>query len=125
MAWKKKKYGNLEINGLKMPDSMAKNLIEGMPDLSEFITRILEAENGLIYALVGDAVNEVTQEEDIFSPDGKYLWHGELKLPDGLRFDSQDNLMIKNGFLYAFAQDDDGEGSIIKCRISLPNMVNQ
>ena len=95
-------------------------MIEGMPDLSEFITRIMVDDKGLIYTLVGDDENEVSQEVDIFSPDGRYLYHGELRLPGGLRFDSPRNLEIRTGFLYAFARDDDGEGSIIKCRIALP-----
>ena len=31
MAWKKEKYGNLKINGMKMSDSMIKEMIEGIP----------------------------------------------------------------------------------------------
>jgi hypothetical protein len=122
MAWKKEKYGNLKINGVKMSDRMIKGMIEGMPDLSEFITRILVDHRGLIYTFVGDAENEITQEVDIFSPSGQYLYHGEMKLPGDLRFDSASNLNIKDGFLYAFVRDEEGEGSIIKCKITLPRL---
>ena len=95
-------------------------MIDGTPDLSEFITRILVDKRGLIYTFVGDAENEITQEVDIFSPSGQYLYHGEMRLPEDLKFDSADNLNIKDGFLYAFVRDE--EGSIIKCKITLPRL---
>ena len=122
MAWKKAKYGHLKLNGQKMPESMIKKMITGMPDWSEFITRIVVDERGLIYTLVGDAENEITQEVDIFSPSGQYLYHGELRLPDNLKLASPDQLAIKNNFLYAFATDEEDEGRIVKCRISLPTL---
>ena len=122
LAWKKGRYGNLKLNGQKMPDSMIKKMIDDMPDLSEFITRILVDKRGLIYTFVGDAENEITQEVDIFSPSGQYLYHGEMRLPEDLKFDSADNLNIKDGFLYAFVRDEEGEGSIIKCKITLPHL---
>jgi hypothetical protein len=81
-------------------------------------------DEGLVYVL---AVNlgpySDSQAMDIFSLDGKYLYRALFK-PDN---DSRiyfpmviNNIEIKDGHLYAVLENSDGEISIVKYKISLP-----
>jgi len=120
LDWKKQKYGNLKINGKKLPPDMIRDMINEMPDFSDCISRILTDPRGNLYLLIGDEENETTQEVDIFSPGGRYLYRGEWILPEGLAIDSPQSLELKGNFLYAFARNPDGDGCIVKASICLP-----
>ncbi len=93
-------------------------MIKGMPDEAPFFGRIMVGKSGLIYVFVSDLENETGQEVDIFSAQGKYLYHGEIKLPDNYKIRS--GLTFENGHLYVFAEDDEGEGELVKFKINLP-----
>ena len=66
-----------------VPPDMLKNLMEGLPDRASFFHEIKIGNNGLIYVFISDLDNRTSQEIDIFSPDGKYLYSSEIKIKDG------------------------------------------
>lgn len=101
-----------------MPEELAKQLIKGMPDYCTHFSDVTIEENGLIYVYLNDITNETGKEIDIFSPEGKYLYHANIILPDG--FKPVSRMVIKREYLYIFAEDDEGEGKLVKYKISKP-----
>ena len=93
-------------------------LVKNMPDYSVYFSRIYVDESSRIYVFVSDAQNELSQEIDIFSAEGEYLYHSELSLPGNLIAKSR--LVLKDGYLYVFADDDEGERKLYKFKIQLP-----
>jgi hypothetical protein len=66
-----------------------------------------------------------SQAMDIFSLDGKYLYRALFKPENGSRIYFPmviNNIEIKKGYLYAVLEDSDGEISIAKYKISLPQV---
>jgi hypothetical protein len=81
-------------------------------------------DEGLVYVL---AMNlgpySDSQAMDIFSQDGKYLYRALFKPDNGSRIYFPmviNNIEVKKGYLYAVLEDSDGEISIVKYKISLP-----
>jgi hypothetical protein len=118
LEYKKKRIGNIKLNGQKMPEELAKQLIKGMPDYCTYFSNVTIEENGLIYVYLNDITNETGQEIDIFSAEGKYLYHANIKLPDG--FKPVSPMVIKGEYLYVFAGDDKGERKLVKYKIAKP-----
>lgn len=81
-------------------------------------------DEGLVYVLavnLGPYID--SQAMDIFSLDGKYLYRALFKPGSGSRIYFPmvfNNIEIKKGHLYAVLEDNDGEISIVKYKISLP-----
>lgn len=119
-AYKKRSIGNIKLNGQKIPDELAKQLIKGMPDSCTYFGDITIEEKGLIFVYLNDVTNESGQEIDIFSPRGKYLYHADIILPDGLKQVSP--MVIKGEYLYVFAEDDEGERKLVKFKITKPGL---
>jgi hypothetical protein len=118
LAYKKKRISNIKLNGQKMPEELAKQLIKGMPDYCTYFSNVTIEENGLIYVYLNDITNETGQGIDIFSPEGKYLCHADIILTDGLKPVSP--MVIKREYLYIFAEDNEGERKLVKYKISKP-----
>ncbi len=116
--FKRKRFENISLNGGKMPKEMVDQMIKGMPDESTFFNRIQVEDNGLIYVFVNDITYETGQELDVFSPRGEYLYHGFIKLPDGLI--EKTPYTMEGDYLYLFGEDEDGIGKLIKFKISKP-----
>jgi len=120
MAFKRKRIERVKVNGAKMPKEMIDQMVKGIPDEAPFFTRILIDKNGLILVFVADPENENGREIDIFSPEGKYLYHSRLQLPDSLSVRS--SLTFKGDYFYVFAEDEEGEGKLMKFRIDNPKI---
>ena len=118
MVYKKKRISKIKLNGQKIPEELAKQLIKGMPDYCTYFSAVTIEENGLIYVYLNDVTNETGQEIDIFSPEGKYLYHATIILPDGLKPVSP--MVIKREYLYIFAEDDEGDRKLVKYKITKP-----
>ena len=118
-AYKRKRFSNVIVNGRKMPKEMLDQMVKSMPDEATFFNRIKIDENGLIYVFISDLENETGREVDIFSARGKYLYHGEIEMPDNYVIKSR-RLIFKSGYLYVFADDEEGEGKLLKFKIDMP-----
>ncbi len=68
-----------------MPREMKEQLLAGIPDQQVFFTKIATDEQGLVYVFIPDIGNSGKKEIDIFSPEGKYLYHAVIEFPAGLR----------------------------------------
>lgn len=118
MVYKRKRFENVIVNGRKMAKEMVDQMVKSMPDESTFFNRVMVDEQGLIYVFVSDLENETGREIDIFSPEGKYLYHGEIKLPDNYKI--RGGLTFKAGYLYLFGEDEEGVGKLLKFKINMP-----
>jgi len=119
--FKRKRFENVIVNGRKMPKEMIDQMVKGMPDEMPFFSRIMIDPNGFIHVFVSDLENESGQEIDIFSPEGKYLHHGEIRVPGN--FIIKGGLAFKGDSLYLFAEDEEGEGILLKFNVKMPEKL--
>jgi hypothetical protein len=116
---KRKRLESFSMNGRKIPDDMIKQLMKTMPDECTHFNRIWVDKNGMVYVFVPNLSDQTSQQIDIFSPDGKFLNQANLTLSDGYKLQNS-VLTIRDNHLYVFAENQDGEASLIKYRIQLP-----
>jgi hypothetical protein len=117
--YKKKLVEPIVVNGRKLSKEMEKKLIKNMPDHSNYFKKIVVDETGLIYVYVTDITNKNGQEIDIFSSQGKYLYHANIELPKGLQ--NRGTLVIKGEYLFAFVEEENGDRKLIKFKIKKPS----
>jgi hypothetical protein len=98
-------------------------IIETTPDEATYFCRI-EVHRGLIYVFIPDISRQNQQQIDIFSPEGKYLYRGNLTIDDNLTMIEPQihNPYIKDDGLYVSVMDENDEVKIIKYKISLPEL---
>ena len=85
----------------------------------------IRIEDGLVFIFLNNIVtNWKSQPIDIFSLDGKYLYHCIFTPGDGDSISNSlsfgDILVLKQGHLYVILENSDGEAKIAKYKISLP-----
>jgi hypothetical protein len=114
-AFKKSRVENMRLNGQKLPPEMAKQMMANIPDYATYFRQLMVDEKGYIYVFVSDLGNRNSQEIDIFSPKGEYLYHSVVSFPEG--YSMQTGLVIKKGYLYAVLEDEEGEIQLVKYRI--------
>ena len=106
--------------GDNMTDEQITQMVTGMPDsLAYFHNMIFN--NGLIYVL---RMNELSteshsQEIDIFSTDGKYLYNGAIDFGD-YYYQNPGNVQIKDDTMYAILINKNGEKVIVKYKLNIP-----
>lgn len=113
----KKMLNRVSLGERRMLKSWFKKIIGKFPYLTYFDK--IQVENGLLLVYViyfGDSWEE--QQIDIFSLDGKYLCRTFFKPADGDII--VDEVLIKNGYLYALLEDGDGDRKLAKYKITLP-----
>jgi hypothetical protein len=116
----RKRFEGITFNNGKMPKEMVDQMIKASPDQATYFYRIRVDESGLIYVFISDLANRQGREIDIFSPTGKYLYHGQIKLTDNYTLRS--NLTIRGNILCVFAEDEEGETKLVKYRIKVPKI---
>jgi hypothetical protein len=116
----KKKYFRRYSN---MSKQALDQIISTTPNETTFFCRI-ETHHGLIYVFVPDISRQNRQKIDIFSPEGKYLYGGNLTIENNLTMMEPQiyNPYIKGGFLYVSVMDDSDSVKIIKYKISWPEL---
>jgi hypothetical protein len=116
---KKKYFGRYS----RMSKQALDQIIATTPNETTFFCRI-ETHNGLIYVFVPDISRHNRQKIDIFSPEGKYLYRGNLNIEDNLTMMEPQiyNPYIKGEFLYVSVMDENDNVKIIKYQISLPRL---
>ncbi len=115
LEYKKNRVAGFEINGQKPSPALAKQLMGNIPDYSMLFNRIVVDEKGYIYVFVTDLGKDNSREIDIFSPKGQFLYHSELVLPEGYNF--RRGPILKGGYLYALAEDDEDNLRLMKYRV--------
>jgi len=115
--FKRKRFESMSLNNRKMPKNIIDLMVKNMPDISTFFNRITTDRFGKIYVFISDLENKSGQEIDIFSAKGKYLYHSNINIRN---YSIKSGIVLKKDFLYLFAEDEDGEGALIKFRVKIP-----
>lgn len=110
---KKDKKGLL---GSGVPPEVITDLVKGLPDQCTFFTKIHVDEKGFIYVYTPDISKTNVREMDIFSPSGQYLYRSTITLPRGLTPAAAP--VFAGEHLYVFAEDEEGEGKLVKYKIN-------
>ncbi|HLP47936.1 MAG TPA: 6-bladed beta-propeller [Candidatus Kapabacteria bacterium] len=105
-------------NAPSIPKEVIDQMVKSMPDYCTYYNYIDIDKKGLIYIYLNDFANKTAQEIDIFSPGGKYLFHGNIQLPQGLK--SVTPLRIKKTGLIVFVEDEEGEQELVKFQVEAP-----
>jgi hypothetical protein len=116
---KKKYFGRYS----SMSKQALDQIIATTPNETTFFCRI-ETHQGLIYVFVPDISRHNRLKIDIFSPEGEYLYRGDLSIEDHLTMMEPQiyNPYIKDEFIYVSVLDENDNVKIIKYRISLPEL---
>lgn len=114
---KKKYFGRYS----SMSKQALDQIITTTPNETTFFCRI-ETHRGLLFVFVPDISRRNRQMIDIFSPEGKYLYRGNLTIDDDLTMMEPQvyNPYVKDEFLYVSVMDENDNVKIIKYQISLP-----
>jgi D-alanyl-D-alanine carboxypeptidase len=107
-----------QVAGREMTGETERQFIRRFPERQTFYTKIIADGQGLVYVFVPDITDFGTQEIDIFSPAGSYLYHARLELPAGL--ERIRPLEFGGEQLYALAKSEAGATWLIKYRIQRP-----
>lgn len=106
---------------LKIPEKQVEKIISQLPDEMTYFSNI-ELIKGLIYifAVSGMEPKVTSQQIDVFSEQGEYLYRGTIEFGNGLKFGSPSNLFIKDEYVYVILENSQGRQSLAKYRIKLP-----
>lgn len=111
----------------RMPADMLSQIVDSLPDEVTCFHRI-EVHDKLVYVYVTDIDhdNQILRirQIDIFSPEGTYLYKARLDFgKDRTHLSSPlQNIVIRNGFLYAVLQDAADNVLVAKYNITLPTL---
>ena len=82
----------------------------------------IEVVGGLVYLLSTETIGHTYtgQTINVFSPEGRHLYHGRVQVEEGWHIANPDNLQLGQGFVYAVQENEAGDRKIVKYKITLP-----
>jgi len=101
----------------RAPKEMLVYLAKQMPSELTCFSNI-EVHNDLIYVYMSYYERKNSWQLDIFSQEGKYLYRSFIKMPEGIVIDEIP--VIHKEHIYLVLEDEEGELSVVKCKIPLP-----
>ena len=118
----KLKYCRNRLTGIaNIPEDAPKTMIKQIPDETPYFDGIVLDKKGLIYVCLIDIEKQNQKAMDIFSSEGKYMYHSVIDLSSDFEGIIMMTFSWAGSELYVFAQDQDGEGHLVKYKINLPN----
>lgn len=106
---------------VKMAEERKKQIIAQLPDETTFFSRFHLVDGFIcVFAVTDPRQNTNSQQIDIFSDKGEYLYRGKLEFGDGLTFAGASDLVLKGRHAYVIVEDSRGKQTLAKYRISLP-----
>ena len=99
------------------PDELIRTLAKQLPNEETYFS-LIEEHNGLIYIYVWKFFMNNTQQIDIFSPGGNYLYKKIIKVDPKYKIGCIP--VIDKGYVYLGLEDEDGEITLSKYEIMLP-----
>jgi hypothetical protein len=109
------------LAGVKIPDDAKEKILAQLPDRLTCFSH-LDLADGLIYvfAINGPGPKASSQQIDIFSEKGEYLYRGVLEFGATVRFNGASNLVLSGGSAYVILEDAQGRQTLARYRVSLP-----
>jgi hypothetical protein len=99
------------------PDDLIRKLAKQLPNQETYFS-LIEEHNGIIYLYIRKFFMKNTQQIDIFSPEGKYLYKKIIKVEPKYKIGCMP--VIDKDYLYLALEDEDGEITLSKYQITLP-----
>jgi hypothetical protein len=99
------------------PDDLIRRLAKQLPNEETYFS-LIEEHYGLIYIYVWKFFRKNTQQIDIFSPEGKYLYKKIIKVEPKYKISCMP--VIDKGYVYLGLEDEDGKITLNKYEITLP-----
>jgi hypothetical protein len=111
----------LLLASVKIPEERKEKIIAQLPQELTYFSR-LDFLDGFIavFAVTAPGQKANSQQMDIFSQKGEYLYRGQMTFGDNLKFAGHSNLVLKGGYVYVILENDQGQQSLAKYRIKLP-----
>lgn len=108
------------LAGTGTPEQMEK-IIAQLPDRMTFFSH-LEFINGFlgVYAVNHTDRKTMSQQIDLFSEQGEFVYSGKMEFGEHREFGSPSNLVLKGEYAYVVLEDDQGRQTLAKYRIRLP-----
>jgi hypothetical protein len=104
-----------------IPEERVSMMINVLPDQLAYYNRI-QVIDGLVYLFSAESIGHAhtAQIVDVFSPEGRHLYSGQIRVEDGWHISGPDNLQLADGFVYAVQENQAGNKKIVKYSIALP-----
>jgi len=104
-----------------IPEERVALMVGALPDRMAYYNRI-QVINGLVYLLSAENIShaQTGQIVNVFSPDGRHLYHGRIQVEEGWHISNPDNLQLAHGFAFAVQENNAGDKKIVKYKIALP-----
>jgi len=99
------------------PDDLIRTLAKQLPNEETYFS-LIEEHNGLIYLYIWKFFMKNTQQIDIFSPGGKYLYKKIIKVEPKYKMGCMP--VIDKDYVYLGLEDEGGEITLNKYEITLP-----
>ncbi len=115
-AFKKKRVEGFRLNNGRLPPEMAKQMMKSIPDYATYFSGLMVDDKGYIYVFIPDPGKQNSQEIDIFSPEGTYLYHSEIMFPGGSGISR--GPVLKGDHLYITLEDEAGTLQLVKYKIN-------
>ena len=111
----------LLLADVKLPEDRKAQIVARLPDRMTCFSHLDVAE-GLIYVFAirepGPTTN--SQQIDVFSEKGEYLYRGMLEFGGTVRFNGASNLVLRGRDAYVILEDARGRQTMAKYSINLP-----
>jgi hypothetical protein len=105
-----------------LPEEAMTAMVGALPDQMAYYNRIYVID-GLVYLLSSDkfAGPHTSQNVNVYSPDGRHLYHGRINVEEGWHIaGNTDNMQLARGAVFAVLENDTGEKKIVKYQVTLP-----
>lgn len=99
------------------PDDLLRQLAQKLPGEETYFAGV-ESHNGMLYIARSHFVQGNRQQIDIFSPDGKYLYRGFVRVKEGLAILAGPT--FADNYIYMALEDEDGEITVNKYKTVFP-----
>lgn len=108
---------------LGVPEEQTEALVKLLPDRMANYNRI-QALDGLVYLFSSERFGGILDAQlvDVYSPDGRHLFHGRIQVDDGWHLSNPDNLQMGRGIVFAVLANDAGERKLVKYNVTLPKL---
>jgi hypothetical protein len=112
-------YKDEIFKGVNFPPDVKQQIKEGLPEHFTFFEEILIDENGNIYVIVTDPLEENSRKIDIFSARGRYVFSAEIKIEKNLAIRSSH---FGHDRLYLGIENEEGNLKLVKYKIDIPKI---
>lgn len=110
----------------RLPEERIEKILPSLPNYLTHYMRI-QVVKGLVFVFSTESLDRLQEKLpiDVFSPEGKYLYHSCLKFDDGSPlFTHVEKVVINNTHVYAILESKEGRSVLAKYKIDVPPFKN-